>query len=59
MGSAFSVGREAENDCNDAKDDGTGNEGVGAPVGRLGVPATGRRPDVLRVTVDEKRKFGG
>lgn len=34
-----------------AKDNGTGNDGVASPVSRLSIPTTGRRPDVLGVTV--------
>jgi hypothetical protein len=35
--------------CDDADTDNAHDGGVGLPVGGLGVPTTGRRPDVLRV----------
>lgn len=48
---SFPVGAELPRNGDDAEHGGAGDERVGAPVGRLGVPTTGRRPDVLGVTV--------
>jgi hypothetical protein len=40
---------DAPDKSRDAEDDGRHDDGVGFPVGRLGIPTTGRRPDVLWV----------
>ena len=43
------LGADLPGPAGDAEDDGREEERVALPVGRLGVPATGRRPDVLGV----------
>lgn len=45
------LGAQVPDHSSDAKDADTENGRVGLPVGRLGVPTTGRRPDVLGIPV--------
>lgn len=47
---ALAVGAKLPGNGDDAEDDSASNQRVAAPVGRLSVPTTGRRPDVLGVT---------
>lgn len=48
----FSLCAETPGSSANACDHGAHNHGVGLPVGRLAVPTTGRRPDVLWVPKD-------
>jgi hypothetical protein len=47
--SDLALGAQLPGQRGDAKDDETEGGSVGLPVGRLGVPTTGRRPNVLGV----------
>lgn len=55
---SFPVGAELPRNGDDAEHGGSGDERVGTPVGRLGVPTTRRRPDVLGVTVSDFPRSG-
>lgn len=55
---SFPVGAELPRNSDDAEHGGSGDERVGTPVGRLGVPTTRRRPDVLGVTVSGFPRLG-
>lgn len=46
----LSVGAQLPHQGCDTEDDDAEDGRVGLPVGRLRIPTTGRRPDVLRIT---------
>lgn len=47
----LAIGTKLPSNGDNAKDDGASNQSVAPPVGRLSVPTTSRRPDVLGVAV--------
>lgn len=49
--SELPLGTQVPNESCDAENNGAEDGSVGLPVGRLGIPTTGRRPDVLGVAV--------
>lgn len=51
----FFVGAQLPRQSGDAEDDETKDGRVGLPVGRLRVPTTGRRPDVLGIASEGRR----
>jgi hypothetical protein len=55
----FPVGAQLPHHGRDAEDDDAEDGRVGLPVGRLRVPTTGRRPDVLGVARRGIGQVGG
>lgn len=52
LGAVFQLAAQLEKQSLNAEDDGEGDGSVPLPVGRLAVPATRGRPDVLGVAAD-------
>ena len=50
--SEFAVGAQPPGKSGYSEDEGSENDGVDLPVRRLGVPATGWRPDVLGIAIE-------